>query len=155
MGSEMCIRDRYGSYLLALDPKLIMEQYNLSLDQVDSGIVPEGYEGEGDFLIVSSGGGYEILQAAKVADRCTGNRATCQNSRVDLITLAKFFSIVKDIQLEEVITIVSNSDCLTNYSPDYLVTRSDYSCLNNDINIQHNQKFVTCLLYTSPSPRDS
>ena len=133
----------YGSYLLALDPELIMEQYNLSIDQIDSGIVPEGYEGEGDFLIASSGGGYEILQAAKVADRCTGNRTTCQNSRVDLITLSKFFSIVKDIQYEKVMTIISNSDCLTSYSNDYLVTRSDYSCLNNDINIQHNQKTVT------------
>ena len=143
VGGGQYITGVYGSYLLALDPELIMEQYNLSVDQIDSGIIPEGYEGEGEFLIVSSGGGYEILQAAKVADRCTGNRTTCQNSRVDLVTLSKFFSIVKKIKLEKINTIISNSDCLTDYSPDYLVTRSDYSCLNNDINIEYNQKYVT------------
>ena len=135
VGGGQYITAIYGSYLLALDPELIMEQYNLSIDQIDSGIIPEGYEGEGDFLIVSSGGGYEILQAAKIADKCTGNRTTCQNSRVDLATLSKFFPIVKDIKFEEINTIVSNSECLTDYSPDYLVTRSEYACLNNDINL--------------------
>ncbi len=143
VGGGQYITAIYGSYLLALDPELIMEQYNLSIDQIDSGIIPEGYEGEGDFLIVSSGGGYEILQAAKIADKCTGNRTTCQNSRVDLATLSKFFPVVKDIKFEEINAIVSNSECLTDYSPDYLVTRSEYACLNNDINIQYNQKYVT------------
>ena len=134
VGGGRYLPDIYGSYLLALDPELVAEQYNISVDQISSGIIPEGYEGKGNFLIASSGGGYEVLQAANIADKCTGNRKTCQNSRVTVETLVKFFSIVKGIEHEPLKGLFLESECIPQEGSEYLISRGEYACLNYYIN---------------------
>ena len=137
VGGGRYLTDIYGSYLLALDPELVEEQYNISVNQISSGIIPEGYQGKGNFIIASSGGGYEVLQAANIADKCTGNRKTCQNSRVTVESLIKFFSIVKDIEHKNLDGLFLESECIPQQDPDYLVSRGEYACLNHYINNEY------------------
>ena len=137
VGGGRYLSEIYENYLLALDPELIAEQYNLTLDQFNSGIIPEGYEGQGDFIIASSGGGYEVLQAANIADKCTGNRSTCQNARVIPNTLIKFLSVAKGIEFEVLTNLFYDSKCLPSTDVDYLITRGEYACLNYFVNKEY------------------
>ena len=137
VGGGRYLTEIYGNYLLALDPEIIAEQYNLSVDQINSGIIPEGYEGQGNFTIASSGGGYEVLQAANIADKCTGNRLTCQNARVTPDTLIKFLSVAKGIEFDVLTNLFYDSKCLASTDVDYLITRGEYACLNYFVNKEY------------------
>jgi len=137
VGGGRYLTEIYGSYLLALDPELIAEQYNLSIDQIASGIIPQGFEGQGNFTIASSGGGYEVLQAANIADKCTGNRSTCQNVRVNPITLVKFLSVTKGIDFDILTDLFYESKCFPSTDDDHLLTRGEYACVNYFVNKEY------------------
>jgi len=158
-GGGNYVNEIYGKYFLSINPKILEQNLNVKLDKVELGITPEEYRDSGvEFFIGTSGGGYELLQQANIASKCSDDRITCQHVRVDRETLYKFLSSIFAIESKKIEQLTLTSECLENSSQ--LVTRHEFFCIvdflvNTEINIMSNLEvtpqdfFVQCEITSS------
>ncbi len=153
-GGGNYINEIYGRYFLSINPEILEKNLNIKLNKVELGITPEEFrDTEVNFFIGTSGGGYELLQQANIADQCSEDRITCQHVRVDENVLIKFLSSIFDQQLDVTRDILMNSSCIN--SSNALKTRGEFYCLteeiiskqlnkNSNIEFSQNDLFVEC-----------
>jgi hypothetical protein len=153
-GGGNYVKEIYGKYFLSINPEILENNLNIKLDKVELGITPEEFSDSGvDFFIGTSGGGYELLQQANIALKCSDDRTTCQHVRVDYETLYKFLSSMFGIDTNKIKQFSLNSNCFSSSSD--LVTRGEFDCLlreliNSDsakadnLDFTHNEFFVQC-----------
>ncbi len=128
VGGGNYVNEIYGKYFLSINPKILEENLNIKLDKVELGITPEEYRNSGvEFFIGTSGGGYELLQQANIADKCSEDRITCQHVRVNYDILVKFISSVFDQEPQLTKNLFNSSDCLD--LSNEIKTRKEFYCL--------------------------
>ena len=153
-GGGNYINQIYGQYFLSINPKILEENLNIKLDKVELGITPEEHRNSGiNFYIGTSGGGYELLQQANIAEKCSEDRITCQHVRVNQEVLIKFISSIFNNELEKTENLFNESECINTSIA--LKTRGEFYCfldenfmtisksLNNS-SLQKEDLFVEC-----------
>ena len=145
-GGGNYVKEIYGKYFLSINPTILENNLNIKLDKVELGITPKEFSDSGvDFFIGTSGGGYELLQQADIALKCSDDRTTCQHVRVNYETLYKFLSSIFGLEVNKIEEFSLNSICFS-FSSD-LVTRGEFDCflkelINNEINLVNNSNFT-------------
>ena len=153
-GGGNYVNQIYGQYFLSINPKILEENLNIKLDKVELGITPEEHRNSGiNFYIGTSGGGYELLQQANIAEKCSEDRITCQHVRVNQEVLIKFLSSIFNNELEKTENLFNESECINTSIA--LKTRGEFYCfldenfmtisksLNNS-SLQKEDLFVEC-----------
>ena len=153
-GGGNYVNQIYGQYFLSIDPKILEENLNIKLDKVELGITPEEYRNSGiNFYIGTSGGGYELLQQANIAEKCSEDRITCQHVRVNQEILIRFISSIFDSEIKETENLLNNSECIN--TSKVLKTRGEFYCFLdknfmilsqslNDSSLKREDLFVEC-----------
>ena len=107
------LNEIYKDYFLSINPKILEENLNIKLDKVELGITPEEYrDSDIEFFIGTSGGGYELLQQANIASKCSDDRITCQHVRVEKKHYYKFLSSIFAKRKQKNIKLFNKSECL-------------------------------------------
>ena len=154
LGPGMYVEEIYNDYFLSINPEILEENLNITLNRVELGITPEEYRNSDiKFFIGTSGGGYEILVQSKLITECAEDRITCQHVRVKRMLLIDFLSAVFQIDNTTVSDKVLNSNCFDEKNSNIL--RGEFYCFleefyENNINqlqlenIPYNFFFVPC-----------
>tara|TARA_B100000900_G_scaffold414864_1_gene442831 strand:- start:8677 stop:10761 length:2085 start_codon:yes stop_codon:yes gene_type:complete len=126
-GGGNYVNQIYGQYFLSINPKILEENLNIKLDKVELGITPEEHRNSGiNFYIGTSGGGYELLQQANLAEKCSEDRITCQHIRVNQEVLIRFISSIFNNELKETENLMNQSECINTSIA--LKTRGEFYC---------------------------
>ena len=152
-GGGNYVEEIYGNYFLSINPKILEENLNITLDKVELGITPQEHRNSGiDFYIGTSGGGYEILEQSNIVSQCADDRITCQHVRADIETITKFVSVIFKNNLIKSEKFILDSGCKLETKE--LVTRGEFLCIINKIyssgefkiekNIEQREFFVEC-----------
>ena len=126
VGGGQYVEKIYEPYLLSVNPQLLEENLDITLNKVELGITPEQFrDTDIDFFIGTSGGGFEILQQYFIVGQCSDDRNTCQYLRVDeeiLLSFLKIFNIKNDDIIAS--TIEKCVDTSKN-----LINRGEFACI--------------------------
>jgi hypothetical protein len=132
LGPGNYVEEIYNDYFLSINPDILEENLNISLNRVELGITPEEYRNSDiEFYIGTSGGGYEILVQSKIITECSEDRITCQHIRVKSILLIDFLSAVFQMDNEVVSDKVFNSDCFNENNSNVL--RGEFYCFLEEL----------------------
>ena len=126
VGGGQYVEKIYEPYLLSVNPQLLEENLDITLNKVELGITPEQFrDTDIDFFIGTSGGGFEILQQYFIVGQCSDDRNTCQYLRVDEEILLSFLNIF-NIKNDDIIasTIEKCVDTSKN-----LINRGEFACI--------------------------
>ena len=126
VGGGQYVEKIYEPYLLSVNPQLLEENLDITLNKVELGITPEKFrDTDIDFFIGTSGGGFEILQQYFIVGQCSDDRNTCQYLRVDEEILLNFLEIF-NIKNDDIIasTIEKCVDTSKN-----LINRGEFACI--------------------------
>ena len=126
VGGGQYVEKIYEPYLLSVNPELLEENLDITLNKVELGITPEKFrDTDIDFFIGTSGGGFEILQQYFIVGQCSDDRNTCQYLRVDeeiLLNFLKIFNIKNDD-----ITASAIEKCVD--TSKNLINRGEFACI--------------------------
>ena len=132
LGPGMYVEKIYNDYFLSINPEILEENLNISLNRVELGITPEEYRNSDfNFFIGTSGGGYEILVQSKIITECAEDRITCQHVRVKNVLLIDFLSAVLQIENTTIGDRVSKSDCFSEKNSNVL--RGEFYCFLQEL----------------------
>jgi hypothetical protein len=132
LGPGNYVEEIYNDYFLSINPDILEENLNISLNRVELGITPEEYRNSDiEFFIGTSGGGYEILVQSKIITECSEDRITCQHIRVKSILLIDFLSAVFQMDNAVVSDKVFNSDCFNENNSNVL--RGEFYCFLEEL----------------------
>ena len=132
LGPGMYVEKIYNDYFLSINPEILEENLNISLNRVELGITPEEYRNSDfNFFIGTSGGGYEILVQSKIITECAEDRITCQHVRVKNVLLIDFLSAVFQIENTTIGDRVSKSDCFSENNSNVL--RGEFYCFLEEL----------------------
>ena len=132
LGPGMYVEKIYNDYFLSINPEILEENLNISLNRVELGITPEEYRNtDFNFFIGTSGGGYEILVQSKIITECAEDRITCQHVRVKNVLLIDFLSAVFQIENTTIGDRVSKSDCFSENNSNVL--RGEFYCFLEEL----------------------
>ena len=82
VGGGQYVEKIYEPYLLSVNPQLLEENLDITLNKVELGITPEKFrDTDIDFFIGTSGGGFEILQQYFIVGQCSDDRNTLPVSK--------------------------------------------------------------------------
>ena len=152
-GGGNYVEEIYGNYFLSINPDILEQNLNITLDKVELGITPEEFRNSGvDFFIGTSGGGFELLQQSNIVSECSDDRTTCQHVRVEHDTILKFFSAIfktESLVLENYLIETGCKEDTKN-----LYSRGEFYCivekliqdknLNNNSELLETDFFVEC-----------
>ena len=126
VGGGQYVEKIYEPYLLSVNPQLLEENLDITLNKVELGITPEQFrDTDIDFFIGTSGGGFEILQQYFIVGQCSDDRNTCQYLRVDeeiLLSFLKIFNIKNDDIIASAI-----EKCVD--TSKNLINRGEFACI--------------------------
>jgi len=126
VGGGQYVEKIYEPYLLSVNPQLLEENLDITLNKVELGITPEKFrDTDIDFFIGTSGGGFEILQQYFIVGQCSDDRNTCQYLRVNeeiLLNFLEIFNIKNDDMIAS--TIEKCVDTSKN-----LINRGEFACI--------------------------
>ena len=154
LGPGQYVEAIYKDYFLSINPDILEENLNISLNRVELGITPEEFRNsEILFFIGTSGGGYEILVQSKIISECAEDRITCQHVRVKSPLLVDFISAIYQIENTSISNFAVNSTCFNQNNTNIL--RGEFYCFIDELydddifklnleNINKNFLFVPC-----------
>ena len=117
----------YKDYFLSINPDILQENLNITLNKVELGITPEEFrDTEAEFFIGTSGGGFEILTQSKIIPECSEDRLTCQHVRVKRLLLEDFISALYQIENIEISELLNQSNCIDDNNLNIL--RGEFYC---------------------------
>jgi len=126
VGGGQYVEKIYEPYLLSVNPQLLEENLDITLNKVELGITPEKFrDTDIDFFIGTSGGGFEILQQYFIVGQCSDDRNTCQYLRVDEEILLNFLEIF-NIKNDDM--IASSIEKCVDTSKN-LINRGEFACI--------------------------
>ena len=126
VGGGQYVEKIYEPYLLSVNPQLLEENLDITLNKVELGITPKKFrDTDIDFFIGTSGGGFEILQQYFIVGQCSDDRNTCQYLRVDEEILLNFLEIF-NIKNDDM--IASSIEKCVDTSKN-LINRGEFACI--------------------------
>ena len=126
VGGGQYVEKIYEPYLLSVNPQLLEENLDITLNKVELGITPEKFrDTDIDFFIGTSGGGFEILQQYFIVGQCSDDRNTCQYLRVNEEILLNFLEIF-NIKNDDM--IASSIEKCVDTSKN-LINRGEFACI--------------------------